>query len=212
MSALIQITPRSWSVAKTVSEPMAAYLLTHIRITLPQWIDLPCLPYVMVWAILLAAIYLTTNMCICGISIVCQLAVLNCYHVYPLREIPGWLRKMQACMTCAVVCALETHNDDVHQCADKYGHVDNHSYTHDEGNMRPVGGEGAKTRSPDMRSNRMPSNEITIKEMEMNDENLRLEWKTLGGHCDCFLFVSFAVIHVCVILIVVVILPFITKA
>ena len=195
---------------------MTAYLLTHISITRPQWIDPMSLTICMVCAILLAVIYLTTNMCICGISIVCQLAVLNCYHVYPLREIPGCLRKMQACMTCAVVCASETQNEDVHPCADKYGHVDNQSYTDDEGtlNMRHVGGEGTKTMSPDMGSNSMPSNEITIKAIEIDDaeENLRLDWKTLGGNCDCLLFVTFAVIHVCVIIIVVGILPYITTA
>ena len=165
----------------------------------------------MVCVILLAAIYLTTNMCICGISIVCQLAVLNCYHVYPLREIPSLLRKLQACM----VCNSGAHNNEVHPCADENGHVHNHFSKNDEGtlNMGLVGGKGVKGKSSDMGGNVMPSNQNIIKNVKRNDaeEYLRLEWRALGRHCDCFLFISFAAIHVCVILIMVGLLSFMTK-
>ena len=165
----------------------------------------------MVCVILLAAIYLTTNLCICGISIVCQLAVLNCYHVYPLREIPSWLRKMQSCM----VCTSGAHNNEVYPHADENGHVHNHFSKNEERtlNMGLVGGKGAESNLSDPGGNIMPSNENMIKNIKRNnsEENLRLEWRALGRHYDCFLFFSFAAIHVCVILIMVGILPFITK-
>ena len=52
-------------------------------------------------------------MCICGISILLQTLILNCYHVYPLREIPGWLKRMQACISSARVRGHKTDGDGV---------------------------------------------------------------------------------------------------
>ena len=162
------------------------------------------------WYVDVPAIYLTSIMCICGISVCFQIVVLNCYHVYPLREIPDWLKKMSACMYSIKVCFRKSRKNAVSQ-GDDSRHVVKHAtletevqtlkntYTEDK---------DAKLEPTTLEINTATDNEIREKNRTGNvGENLRHEWKKIARHFDCALFLIFATIHVLMILLIFFIIP-----
>ena len=140
-------------------------------------------------------------MCIGGISTVLQMAVLNCYHVYPLRKIPGWLKKMQACMSCDTTCAYRSRENEMLPYPNDNGNSNKHvpktgdrdvNSTNIEDENPPTIEKGSATRPKRI-----------IKEIRTEgEEDLRLEWKKLAGYCDRLLFFIFAAIHIFIILFV----------
>ena len=160
---------------------------------------------------LLAAIYLTAIMCICGVSIILQMAVLNCYHVYPLREVPGWVKKMQACMSCNVGCSPTEQNNKVYPCSDEKVHVVS-TGSRNEGktlNITQSKDKCGDNKSSGVVENSMSHSDMIINKIKMDeaDETLRLEWKELGRLCDRLLFIIFATIHALMILVIFAIMP-----
>ena len=162
------------------------------------------------YVVLVLAIYLTTIMCICGISVCFQIVVLNCYHVYPLKEIPDWLKKMSACMYDIMVCFRKSRKSVVSQ-ADDSRHVVKHATPETEGQTLKntyTEDKDAKLEPTTLEINTATDNEIRQKTRKGNlDENVRQEWKKIARQLDRALFFIFATIHVCMILLIYSIIP-----
>ena len=158
----------------------------------------------MIWFGLPAAIYLTAMMCICWISIVVQMTILNCYHVYPLRKIPGWLARLQACISCVVLCGPKPVGNDVVPYSDgESGHIDNSGTEDQTTNITNTDGVGVKTdSSPE--TNIMPYIDVITNKIQTDDvhENLRLKWKKLAKHLDRLFFIIFGIIHLLMMIII----------
>ena len=150
-------------------------------------------------------------MCICGISIILQMAVINCYHVHPLREIPGWLKNMQACMSHISACLSKSHNSDVHPYHGESGKFDKHdtntghqtddaahAEARDAGKAHPIPGVNAVS-GIDLIAKKIRADE--------DEEDLRLQWRKLARSFDRLLFVIFAIFHLCMALLLFVIMP-----
>ena len=145
-------------------------------------------------------------MCLCGISIVFQTTVLNCYHIYPLRQIPRWLKMMQACLSCTMPRLPKPCKDDVVP------------YNSDTGNPEAddntvkvihIGAKDTNVEPTNSERNTVPGSverETKIRPDE-EEENLRDEWKKLARHFDLVLFFVFATIHLFLILFIFVVMP-----
>ena len=160
--------------------------------------------------VVVPAIYLTTIMCICGVSVCLQIVVLNCYHVYPLRAIPDWLKKMSACMYNSMVCLRKSRKHSVSH-ADHSRHVVKHATLENQGQtLKNTYTEGidAKLEPTTIETNTATDNERRQKTRTGNvDENLRQEWKKIARHLDRALFLIFATIHVFMILLIYLVIP-----
>ena len=147
-------------------------------------------------------------MCICGISIMSQMAVLNCYHVYPLREIPGWIKRMQKCMCSTMTKAPESQQNNRLPFPNENAHSDNRALAnknpavnnkHTEGKEREIEALNV-TSGIDVMTEKIKSDE--------EDEKLRLEWRKLARLFDRLLFYIFGTIHFLMILFIFVAIPY----
>ena len=132
------------------------------------------------------------------------MAILNCYHVYPLRKIPGWLDRIQACIFCVVLCGPKSVGNDVVPYSDGgSGYIDN-SGTYDQTtNLTNNEGVGVKTdSSPE--TNIMPYIDVITNKIQTDDanENLRLELRKLAKHLDRLVFFIFGMIHLLMTIII----------
>ena len=163
----------------------------------------------MAWFVLPAAIYLTAMMCICGISIFVQMAILNCYHVYPLREIPGWLKRIQACISCVMVCGRKPgRNDVVPYSGGENGHTNKSGSEDQSANLTNTESTGVKTEcSPE--KDVTPHIDVITNKIQTDEanENLRLEWMGLAKHLDRLFLIIFGIIHLFMIIMIFFVMP-----
>ena len=154
--------------------------------------------------IFLPAIYLTVIMCISGISTVFQIAVLHCYHMYPLREIPGWLKKVQACTCFSMKCTSRSRNSEVVPDLGDNGHLDKHDLNTGDHNVHLTHNEGedVKTEPSTLGKENAPSPSLITEEITAGDEeeNFHREWKKLAEYFDRLLFFIFTAIHLFILL------------
>ena len=151
-------------------------------------------------------------MCICGISIILQMAVVNCYHIYPLREIPGWLKRVQICMSHAMRCPCISHKNDVCPNSGDVGHADKpvgKTVEDKSANIPHIEGDETKTEPPTVERNDLVAINVISEKIRKDEEeeNLRLEWMELARIFDRLLLLTFATIHIFMILFIFVIMP-----
>ena len=162
---------------------------------------------------LFSAIYLTSIMCICGTSIICQMSVLNCYHVYPLREVPAWLRRVQTCMPCLLSRSHKSRKIDVLPYTGENGDHGKDALKHKKQTVQLThrNGKGADTESSRTEENvTLPGMDVITLKMKANDEDekLRLQWKNIARFFDRLLFTIFGIIHILMILVIFIIIPY----
>ena len=156
--------------------------------------------------IVFPAIYLTTVMCICGLSIVFQVVMFNFYHVYPVTEIPSWLKKMQALMSCNMSCASGSHGTEVLPYLGDNAHTD-HADSHpndgDKVDMRGTESKDGHMPMSTVKTRSMPDLDVIIKKIKIDEEEekLRLGWKDFARSCDRLLLIIFVTIHLIILLI-----------
>ena len=144
-------------------------------------------------------------MCICGISISVQMAILNCHHVYPLREIPGWLKSKQGCISCVVVCGRKLRqNDVVPYSGGESGDIDKSGNGTQTANLTNT--ESAKSAKIDSspEKNVVPCIDIITEKIQTDEvgENLRRDWRELAKHLDRLFFIIFGMIHLLMMIII----------
>ena len=151
-------------------------------------------------------------MCIGGTSIIVQMAILNCCKIYPIREIPRWLRKMQACISCDTKCAHKPRENKVQSYLDDNGHSSKHVREAEDQNIYSthIESEDAKNDPALLGKNKVLHYKLVNKgvKIDQNKANLQQEWIRLAGHCDRLFFFIFAAIHIFVIFFILVIVPY----
>ena len=132
-------------------------------------------------------------MIISGLSIVLQMAVLTCYHVYPLRRVPNWLRKVAAFVSCGWVMFPSRE-----QIAPLSDHK---ATTVSESKANWANGSGEHDNPRGL--------EVITKKIESDTEEglLRQEWADVARIFDRSFLVIFCFIHLVMILVVLVICP-----
>ena len=150
--------------------------------------------------IFLPAIYLTVIMCISGISTVFQIAVLHCYHMYPLREIPGWLKKVQACTCFSMKCTSRSRDNEVVPDLGDNGDPDKHDLNTGDQNVHSTHNECEEPST--LGKDNAPSPSLITEEIRAREEeeNLHREWKNLAEYFDRLLFFIFTAIHLFILL------------
>ena len=150
-------------------------------------------------------------MCVGGTSIVFQMTILNCYHVYPLREIPSWLKMAQACMSCSMACVVKSRKNDVLPDSSENGPNDQQPHANDDqtGDVSDEEDKDVKIQSPSVEKDSMSSLDVIIKKIKSDEqeENLRRKWKKLARNCDRLLLIIFVSIHLFMILLIILVLP-----
>ena len=150
-------------------------------------------------------------MCIGGTSIVFQLVLLNCCHAYPVREIPGWLKTVQGCISCGMGCANKPRENEVQPYPGGNGHLDKHVLETENQNVHSTQFqyEDPKTEPLPIRKNSATHPKMITKDININQDEakLRLEWKKLAGYLDRLFVFIFATIHLFMILFIFVVVP-----
>ena len=150
-------------------------------------------------------------MCICGISMILQMAVMNCYHIYPLRQIPGWLKRVQTCMSCVIGSPCRSNKNDVSSNNSDIGHANKpaHKFGEQSLHITQIEDNEVKGDSSTLEKNtREATNAMSNKfRTDEEDENLRQEWMELARNVDRVLLFTFTTIHIFMILLVFVIMP-----
>ena len=128
------------------------------------------------------------------------MVVLNCYHAYPLRQIPGWLKTMQACISCGMKRAHRSRANEVLPSPGDNGQFQKHDLKTGDQDMNSTHIEDED--SPRLGKKMITPSNIVMKESrtKAEEENLRLEWKKLVGHFDRLLFIIFTAVHIFIFL------------
>ena len=137
------------------------------------------------------------------------MAVLDCYHVYPVREIPGWLKKVQICMSCLMPRSYRSHKIDVLPYSDDTPGKE--AIEHEEKVAKKTHPDDKDADSESSRSEAFISgiDVITMKtQANEEDEKRRFEWKKLAMLFDRLNLIIFGVIHFIMILVIFLILPY----
>ena len=152
-------------------------------------------------------------MCICGVSIILQMVVVNCYYSYPLREIPGWLKRVHACMSCTMTCAGRSRKNDVCPNSGNFGDGDFAKPVHktDDQSVNIIRIERTQVNkeSAAPEKNILAAIDVISKKFKTEEEegNLRQEWMELARIVDRLLLFTFATIHIFLILSIFVVMP-----
>ena len=153
----------------------------------------------------ISAIYLTAIMCICGLSIVLQMAVLNCYYVYPLRDVPRWIRNIEGYLSClnvrTVGCGKSTLSPRHPEACEN--HVEREEST------RIAAKKRESTKPSDLERSIHRGIEVITKKIVSDAEEamLRQEWVAVARLFDRLLFLIFCTLHFAMIIVIFVILP-----
>ena len=145
-------------------------------------------------------------MCVCGLSVVLQMAVLNCYHMYPLRRVPRWIRKVEACLYCIGVRIasrekLTASSMQCTRCGTKPAQPEKLGKPYETKS-------GSNRESRLERSIQQGVDIITQKILSDTEEAmLRQEWVDAARLFDRLLFLTFCFVHLFMILLIFVILP-----
>ena len=132
------------------------------------------------------------------------MAVLNMYHVYPLREIPDWLQTMQQCTSCTPVRPHKLQTNDAPVITGNTERTDNHALTTEDQpiDSTDTGGDDVKTQTSFLDGGIVSGIDVIIKKITANEEeeNFRLRWKKLARCFDRLLFCVFATLHLFMVL------------
>ena len=151
-----------------------------------------------------AAIYLTAIMCTCCASIILEMAVLNIYHMQPLRQIPRWVRCIETWCTC-LVSAVPDHTARPDSSADdRRGPVialEDAGQSPQKRLYEKNGGRGRRSELEDgiRRGIQVITDKIASNEKE---ESLRRQWMRVARLFDRLLFIIFSLLHFVIILII----------
>ena len=129
----------------------------------------------------IAAMYITSDICICAFSVGMQLIIVNVHHAGGIRPVPGWLMTIAKCRTDKSTGAGVVH-DDV-KC--------NEDVNGEEGpsNNSQAPNDGKHT-SDAKRENRAGVPSDVVSEFIKND------WRFIARRCDALCFSLFLVFHV----------------
>ena len=135
------------------------------------------------------------------------MVLLNCYHAYPLRQIPGWLKTMQACISCGMKRAHRSRANEVLPSPSDNRQFQKHDLKTGDQDINSTPIEAGD--SPNLGKKIITPSKIVMTEIrtEEEEENLRLEWKKLVGHFDRLLFIIFTTIHLFTFLFIFCVVP-----
>ena len=132
----------------------------------------------------IAAMYITSDICICAFSVGMQLIIVNMYHADGIRPVPGWLMTIAKCHT-GKGADVGVGQDDVKCNEEENGEEgpSNNSQTPNDEKHR------IRLHTPDAKREKdgVPSDVVL--------QFIKNDWKRVARGCDSLCFSLFLIFH-----------------
>ena len=130
-----------------------------------------------------AAMYITTDICACAVSVLIQIMIMNMYHASEIRHVPGWLMTVTKCQN--QIGAVNGQEDI------KYSEgVDGQ----EGGNNDPQNPNDENHRTERRTLDARRESRIGVPK-DLASVSIKNDWQRIARGCDVICFVSFLLFH-----------------